>query len=67
MHLTVLTDSVGLVKFGGEVIKRNKSVVEEVEAVLKKVSDKKAAWQRVEKEFTRLKCSVSGLTRLLQS
>lgn len=48
--MTGPTNSLGFVKFGRKVIKKNKSVVEEVEASQKTVADENAAPQAVETE-----------------
>lgn len=57
MQTTVPTDSLGLVNFGREVI-RKESLVNEVVALQKTVSKKTAAWEGVEKRVTELKGSV---------
>lgn len=57
--MTVLTDSFGLVRFGGEVIMEDKSVIEEAEVMQKTVIDEKESWEGGEKEFAQLRSSVA--------
>lgn len=57
--MTAPTDSLRVVIFGRVVIKKNESVVKEVEALQKKVSDEKAAWPSVAKDLAQIKSSVS--------
>lgn len=52
-------------KFGREGLKKNKSLVKEVEALQKTVNDENAAWQDVEKELTELKDSVASSDALV--
>lgn len=56
--MTVPVHSFGLEKFGRKVIKKNKSLVDDVEALQKRVTDKKASGEGVKKELARLRSSV---------
>lgn len=58
LQMKVRTDSPGFVKFRREAFKKNTSLVENVEAFQKKVSDEKTAWQGVEKVLNELEGSV---------
>lgn len=55
MYITVLIDSLGLVKSVRKVIMKNKLVVEDVKLSWKTVSDWKAASRRVEEDLVNLK------------
>lgn len=52
LHMTVLTDSMGLVTFWDEVIKKTKSLVE---ALQKMVTEDYESWKGIEKEFVKLR------------
>lgn len=56
--MAVPTDSLWLVKFGLEVIKKNKAVVKELGVLQKSVRDKRVSRPVVAEEFTKLKISV---------
>lgn len=60
LQMAASTDSLGIVKFDREVIKKSKSLVGEVEALEKTVSGNKIVWKGVEKKLTECKCSVSA-------
>lgn len=59
MQRTVQTDSLGPVGFRREVIKKENSLVKEVEALQKMASDEKAARKGVGEELMTLKSLVS--------
>lgn len=58
LPMPFLTDRLELVKFVKEIIKKNKSFLEEVEALQKTVSNKNGAPKSVKKEATELQGSV---------
>lgn len=64
LRRTVLTDSLGLVQFGLEVIQRNKALAKESVVLQKTVGKEKAAWKSAEKELSKLESSVSASDKL---
>lgn len=55
LRIAVSTDKRGLLNFGKEVIRTNKTIVEEERALQKTVSVEKVGWKQVEKKLTQLK------------
>lgn len=64
LGMTVSTDSVGLVGFGQDVIKKKKSLVKEVRVLQKMVRKEKAAGKQVEEELLPLKNLVTASDKL---
>lgn len=64
LPMKALTDSLGLVKFGREVITKNKSFVEEKGVLQKNVTNEQAARKVVEEEMVKLNGSVSASDEL---
>lgn len=58
--MTVPSDSLGLVRFGCEVIKKNKCLVEDVEVSQKVATDEKESQEIVEKELAQLRGSLAA-------
>lgn len=71
LEMIVLNDSPGLVRSAWAIIKENKSLVEEVEALKKTVRNEKAAWKVVKEHSMTLESSVTAsielATRLRES
>lgn len=55
LQMTAPTDSLEIVKFGRQSIKKNKYLAEEVEMLQQTVTDEKALQDIVKKESTRLR------------
>lgn len=51
-QMTIQTDRLGLVKLGWEVVKKSKSLLEDVEALQRTVSHKNGAWEGLKKKLT---------------
>lgn len=64
LQMTVPTYRLILVKFVRDAIKKNESLVEEVEALPKMVTDEKAEGEGIEKKLTELNVSVAALNAL---
>lgn len=60
LKMTVLTDSLRLVKFGWDVIKKIKFLVQDLEVLEKTVTDKNAFRENIDKELAQLKSSVAA-------
>lgn len=55
--MTVTTESLGLIRFEGERIKKNSSLMEKVEPLQKTVTDENTSREGVEKEVGQLRSS----------
>lgn len=60
LQITFLTDISRLVKFGRDVNKKSKSLVQDVEVLQKTVTDEKAFRDDVQKQLAKLKSSITA-------
>lgn len=58
LHMTVSAERLGLVMFECKVIKKNRSLVEDIEILQKTFAEKKAFWEGIEEKLSQLRSSV---------